>query len=444
MAKLRIKADDGKTLVIDVTGHDQSEYDELASAANDDYMVQKAKFDDIRNEPGLESGLSVYTKPAGQMTKAGYAGIGNLVAGNDLQQAATDVTKVEAGEKPETTSGKVGEFAGSMFTPEQIAMQAVMGPMIEASGVGPWAAKILQGWGEKAARMAVGVIRKVAKALGSESLPAIAQFLLSPVKIGAQELPAIVAATNDGPAMLKAAEAIKSAAGAALEKINPIVDEGLIKNPGAIDLPHILQNIDKLKLAIQDAAPKLGKAVVRQFEDATDDFLEIVKRETLSDNPELFTALRNFKTILGDLIYKHGEVIPSKAALGDVYAVISKGIDEAAKAVDPVTQALFNEANAVYNKIIPIVQALEGKVVAEGSKGFFSDVSSLGVGMLTGFAHPGLAVPAAITSHLAKNYGPQAIAKGLNTLSPMAPTLIKGAARSVPIIGNAIAQGLEE
>lgn len=444
MAKLRIQADDGKTLVIDVTGHDPEEYDDLASAANQDYMERKAQFDEIRNEPGLESGLSVYTKPAGQMTKAGYAGIGNLVSGNGLQQAATDVEHVVAGEKPETTSGKVGEFAGSMFTPEQIAMQAVLGPIIEASGIGPWAMKILGRWSEQAARAAVGIIGKIAKSLGVDSLDVIAQFLLNPIKIGSKEFPAIISATSTVQDMLKAAETIKAAAGAALEKVNPVIDKGLAENPAAIDLPKILQNIDKLKLAIQDAAPKLGKAVVRQFEDATDDFLEIVKRETLSDNPELFTALRNFKTVLGDLIYKHGEVIPSKAALGDVYGVISGGIDEAAKAVDPATQAIFNEANAVYNKIVPVVQALEGKVVSEGSKGFFSDVPSLGVGILTGFAHPGLAVPAAVASHVARNYGPQAIAKGLNALSPMAPALVSGAARAVPVVGNAIAQALEE
>lgn len=448
MAKLRIQAADGKTLVVDVTGHDASEYDDLAAAANADYM-SKQQQPDWMNEPGLESGISVYTKPIGTATKAGISGISNLVAGNTADQASKDVSNVLEGKPAETTSGKVGEFIGGMATPEQIAMQGALGPVLEASGIGPWAADMLKGWGEKAAINAIGVVKNIAKGIGLDNLPEIAQFVMAPIKVGTQELPAIVTATNSTADMLKAAQVVQKAAGAALGKISPVVDEALTAHPEAIDLKAILESLDKMKLAVSETAPNLGKAVVNQYEAAIDDFINVVQKSTLGDNPSLFTDLRNLKTTIGELVYRHGNPLESKTALEDAYAALSKGIDNAAKAADPAIGAAFDEANAVYNKVSAVVDALSNKAISAAAKNFFADVPALVTGsMAFGASHGPMSLltgPAAfLTTKALENYGPQAIARGLNAVAPMVTPALSAGVRTLPVVGNAIANALTE
>jgi hypothetical protein len=60
----------------------------------------------------------------GTAVEAGGAGIGDIVTGKGLPQAAETVRGVLDEEPLKTTSGKVGKFAGSFFTPTQIALQA--------------------------------------------------------------------------------------------------------------------------------------------------------------------------------------------------------------------------------------------------------------------------------------------------------------------------------
>lgn len=382
----------------------------------------------------------------GENIRAGAAGLGELITGKGLQKSAETIEKVQEGEKPSTTAGKVGEFVGKMVTPEQIALQAVGGAALEASGIGIWAANIIKGWGESAARAAISGIKTIAKSMGLENLSALSQFLLSPVKIGAKELPAIVTATNTTKDMLAAAQAIKNAAGAALGKISPVVDEALAKNPGAINLKVILEDLDKLNLAVKEVAPQLGKAVVNQYEAAIADFLNVVKAETLSDSPRMFTALRELKTTIGNLVFKHGSPLESKAALEDAYAVLSRGIDAAAHVVDKATGAAFDEANAIYNKAYAVVEALTGKAISEEAKGFFADIPALGAGAM-GFAlsHGPLGLltgPAAfMTAKAAKAYGPQAVAAGLSAVAPaVGPMITKG----IPLAANAIQAALRQ
>lgn len=408
----------------------------------------KAKYgnqEDWRNEPGLEtSPLMVMpsdVREVGKKTKAGYAGLADIL---NPEQAAKNVAAVEAGKEPETRAGKIGAFIGEQVSPEQIALQGGLGAVLAASGLGPWAANVLKGWGESAARSAIGVIKNIAKSVGIENLDTLAQFLLNPVKIGPQEFPAIVQATRSPKAMLEAAQEIKAAAGAALGKISPVVDDALRTHPEAIDLKAILESLDKMKLAVEETAPNLGKAVVKQYEAAIDDFMNVIQKETLSDNPQLFTKLRDLKTTIGNLVYKHGNPLESKAALEDAYGALSKGIDAAAQAADKNVGIAFEEANAVYNKITAVVEALEGKILSASAKGFFSDVPSLGAGILAGMLNPVAAIPTAVGVHLAKNYGPQAIASGLNALSPYAAPILNVGVRSLPIVGNAISSALNQ
>jgi hypothetical protein len=458
MAKLKIQTPDGKFLLIDATGYTPDQYDDLAAAALEDYNTKNeyAKYPGLQaaakaivgtdnpTDADIENAMNLSQKISTPI-KAGMAGLGDIVSGEGLNQATETIGKVQAGEKPETTPGKVGEFVGGLVTPEQIALQAAGGAALEASGLGAWAADLLKGWGESAARTAIGNIKNIAKAMGLNKLEALSQFLLNSVKVGGKELPPIVTATNSTKDMLAAAQAIQNAAGAALGKISPAVDEALAKNPGAINLKAILEDLDRLSLAVKEVAPTLGKAVVNQYEAAIEDFLNVIKKETLSDNPQMFTALRELKTTIGNLVFKHGSPLESKAALEDAYAVLSRGIDAAAQALDKGTAAAFEEANAVYNKAYAVVEALTGKAISEEAKGFFADIPALGAAALGAVAHTPLGLIAApvafMTAKAAKAYGPQAVAAGLNAAAPVVgPLLTKG----IPFAANAISNALNQ
>ncbi len=93
---------------------------------------------DVVNEQGVQADPMQIARAAGQMSAAGMAGIGNLTAGNGLQQAAGDVKNVMAGQSPETTSGKVGNVIGKMVSPANIALTGATGaalqPIAEAAG----------------------------------------------------------------------------------------------------------------------------------------------------------------------------------------------------------------------------------------------------------------------------------------------------------------------
>jgi hypothetical protein len=174
--------------------------------------------------------------------------------------------------------------------------------------------------------------------------------------------------------------------------------------------------------------------------------MHTIQEEVLSDNPELFTALRSFKTTLGDLINNFESTTPGKVAMQRVYAVIANGIDAAAKAADPAIEAAFNEANNVYTKIIPIIDGLEGKATAN----FFNDpfaamVSAVGALTSLGLGHGALALPAAAASFagskMLETYGPQAIAAGLNAAAPLVAPAIQTA---FPTAANIITSALKE
>lgn len=406
---------------------------------------QKYAVPDWMNEPGLETsvlGLPVTgtdIKDIGQMIKAGGAGLAELLTGKGIQKPADTVRAVKAGEEPTTTAGKVGEFIGEMATPEQIAMQAVGGAALEGLGLGEWAANLLKSWGEGAARTAISGIKQIAKAMGLENLSALSQFLLKPVQIAGKELPAIVTATNSTKDMLAAAKAIMDAAGKVLGKISPQIDDVLAKNPEKIDLKAVQEALDALNLAVKDVAPELGKAVVNQYEAAIADFLNVVQKETLSASPRLFTALRELKTTIGNLVFKHGSPLESKAALEDVYAVLARGIDSAAQKAGDTLGAAFSEANAVYNKAFAVVEALTGKAISEEAKGFFADIPALGAGFIASAASgpmSWLTAPAAFAAtKAARAYGPQAIAAGLTKAAPYAAPLVT---QGIPLAVNAL------
>lgn len=452
MPKLRIKADDGKTLVIDVTGHDPSEYDALASAANEDYMHPSGRLpEDVVNEPGVEDATASSVRQVGNLTKAGISGISDLASGNGLQQAAADVTKVEGEQPAETTAGKVGSFVGGLVTPVQIALQGGLTSALEE--LGPWVAGTLKGWSESGAINAVGKIKGIAKAIGIKNLDSLGKFLLAPVQIGKEELPAVVTATNSPAEMLAAVQAIKRAAGTQLGTVSGAVDSAIKsatemggEAPVAIDLAGLQQAVKVLKADIESVAPNLGKAVVNQYSNALADIDNLIKQALEGDSADVFSKLSELKTTIGELVYKHGSPLESKAALQDVYQAISKTLDDAASKVGGETGAAYEQANNLYHQATAVESALEGKVV-DAAKWF--DAPSFLAAMTAGFATHGplaaVTVPATyIGAKVAQNYGPQAIAAGLDAAGPFMTSALKAGIRGIPVVGNGIVSALTE
>lgn len=97
----------------------------------------------------------------GDVVRGGMAGTGSLMGGNDLPTAAGEVRNVIAGLEPETKSGRAGEFAGSFFTPTQIALQAT------GAKAAPYISKGLGMVAKPITKMAVNAFPKISELLGA-------------------------------------------------------------------------------------------------------------------------------------------------------------------------------------------------------------------------------------------------------------------------------------
>lgn len=408
------------------------------------------------NGQGPISELSGAAETAGRPVKAGISGIADLAAGNGLQQAATDVQNVENGQAPETTAGKVGSAVGSLVTPAQIALQGGIGAFLEASGMGPWIVDKLQGWAGDAAQMAVGKIKNLAKALGINNMDALGQFLLSPIRLGSKTFDPIVTATSSPEDMLSAAEAIQKAAGKQLGTVSSAVDdainetanaggEAMKENGIAIDLADLQKKLAVLKEEAVGDIPKLGARVAAQFDAAIDDLNEFIKGQLSGPTDTTFSDLSAIKTKIGNLVFKHGSPLESKAALNDVYHAISDTLSDATSKVGGEAGAAYDQANEIYHQVSAVIEGLEGRAV--NAKQWF-DMGSIAGGVTAAMAthNPILAAPAFIAGNLAtkavENYAPQAIAAGLNTVAPYVGPAVSAGVRAIPAMGNVIASAL--
>lgn len=465
MAKLRIKAPDGKTLVIDVGDADKSEYDDLATAAVADYVAKNPV-----KKPGMIDRLFMPPQPStvgeavkdvtgsvhevGNMTKAGYAGVADLIAGNGLDKSVENIKHVENDEDTTSAAATIGEALGSQFTPGMIAAQAVMGKIGEI--IGPKVASLMKGWAEDAAVNAVGKIKAIAKSIGVDNLDDVGRFLLTPIKIGGKEFEPIVSATSSPQEMLDAARKVAAAAGKQLESVSGAVDKAakaasddlVISEAGTVapilDFPALRTSVEKLKEEAVGDLPNLGKPVAKQFNDALADLEEYMRTQATTANVDAFSKLSAIKTKIGNLVYKHGSPLESKAALQDVYHAVSDALENAAKKVGGETAEQYAQANSVYHQAMSVVSALEGKVV-DAKKWF--DAPAFLAAMSAGFATHGPAamatVPAAyVGMKAAQNYAPQAIAAGLEAAHPLVAEGIKLTARGIPVVANAISQVL--
>lgn len=414
----------------------------------------------LDNLAGLEgkgpiNELTETAEMAGRPVKAGMAGIGDIVAGNGLQQAATDVNKVENQESPETTAGKVGSAVGSLVTPAQIALQAGIGGALEASGLGPWVVEKLQGWAGNAADLAVGKIKTLAKALGIDNMDALGRFLLSPVTVGSKTFEPIVTATSSPQTMLDAAEAIQKAAGKQLGIVANTVDDAINEaanaggtamneSPVAIDLAGLQEKLATLKEEAVGDIPNLGSRVAAQYDAAIKDLEEFIKNQLKGPTDSTFSDLSAIKTKIGNLVFKHGSPLESKAALNDVYHAVSQTLSDATSKLGGESGAAYDQANEIYHQVSAVIQGLEGRVV--DAKQWFN-MATLGAGIAAGAATHGplaaVTVPAAMIGTKAiTNYAPQAIASGLNAVAPLVGPAVKAGIRAIPVAGNAIASAL--
>lgn len=392
---------------------------------------------------------------AGNLVKAGGAGIADIASGNGFQQAAADVNKVTNEEEPETGAGKIGSTVGGLFTPNQIMTQATIGPVLEASGLGEKVINTMRGWAGDAALAASGKIKTLAKSMGLTNLPALGEFLLSPVKIGTEEFPAIVQSTSSITEMLENAQAIKAAAGKQLGVAADAVDTALnnadtslaINDQKVIlDLNSLQQKLTALKAAVEESAPRLGKAVITQYENAIGDVSDLVSKALKGSSDTIFSDLSDLKTTIGDLVYKHGSALDSKAALNDVYHAVSGTLDDAAQKVGGSVGANYAQANDLYHKTVAVVNGLEGRAI-DAKKLFDTPtiVSALTAAAATHGPAALLTVPAAaIGMKAAENYAPQAIASGLNASAPFMSQALQAGIRAVPVVGNAIYSGLTD
>lgn len=126
----------------------------------------------------------------GTAVEAGGAGIGDILTGKGLPQAAETVQNVMEDKKPTTMSGKTGKFVGSFFTPAQIALQytgAKFAPAI-LKGLGKganWTGNLISRPTEAALPAAQKGASEVIGALTGAEPEALQQVMLNAPKVKA-------------------------------------------------------------------------------------------------------------------------------------------------------------------------------------------------------------------------------------------------------------------
>lgn len=170
MASLKITTPDGKTLRVNIPeGTDPAQYDAMANEAVQHYMASKGPqlMGDLTPSTGsmdVNDQGNVTTNPiseAGKAVEAGYTGLADLATLKGLPTAAANVENVMNDQAPTTASGKVGRFAGSFFTPVQIALQAT------GAAAAPYVAKGLGAVARPVTKFAAGAFPKISKVLGA-------------------------------------------------------------------------------------------------------------------------------------------------------------------------------------------------------------------------------------------------------------------------------------
>lgn len=386
-------------------------------------------------------------KDVGTLTKAGYAGVADLIAGNGLDKSVENIGHVKKDEDVTSGAAVFGEAFGDQFTPAQIAMQAALGKIGEM--VGPWVASTLKGWGEKAALNAVGMIRSIADTLNVD-LSSLAQFLMKPIQLGGQTFEPIVQATSSTADMLKDARVIQRAAGKNIEAVANRMDDAI---NGAIawaeenaETPDVILNLKAMKPAIEELKSKavggleeVAPDVVQKFDGLVRAMDGFAKKQETGTMATSFSDLSALKTKLGGLTNFKSQT-ENNLAMQQAYGVMAQTLSKAADKIGGSIGEEYAAANSVYHQVTAVINALEGKETKFVLKDLFAPGTGAFLGSLVG-GLPGMVVGAGAGA-VSKAYGHQAVAAGLNAAHPLVGKGIEVTARGIPVVARAVADAL--
>lgn len=334
-------------------------------------------------------------------------GMAALGAVDALGRSEADLTKGDiSGAAKDTARGAAtGLVAGAV------------GKGISAAGehLLPALKKLATEGGESALGLNTQAIKRMPGAMGGvEKAEEVADFAMSGNKALAGK--SIIDPMSNTKSMWEKATKVRDAAGSDIGDVLTQMDQsGTVPQP---ILEEIYQAISKEKTRLSEMAGDLGDTAVSQYRKAEDAFL----KHATNPNGMTFEKLGEFKKVIGDIAYKHGSPLESKAALQDVYTAVNSGLE---KAVDVVSETAGNTelpvaykaAKKAYDMSLRAIDALEGKAAKEaGGKWVgFGDVMVGGIGSAIGGV-PGM-IAAVAGKRAIEARGAQTIGKVSHTMS---------------------------
>lgn len=366
---------------------------------------------------GVTSSIGTAFEKAGRPVRGGYAGVGSLVGGNDLPTAAGEVRNVMAGLEPETKSGRIGEFAGSFFTPAQIALQAT------GAKAAPYISKGLGMVAKPMAKLAVNAFPKISRILGVAP-EAVEQLVTNPKAVkAAKAMPQMaddVANTIKGFGQKGMTTAAEGKLLLSAEKAVPGLKESLNKLAMKIEGGPLAEEADKLAgKYVRELAGKLKEGIsekeVGQLIDTLDDK---IGAKWAKVNPTVMTeAKEEVRRVLSRALQ----------AQNQKYA---KAMADSAASFEPVetlTKNLGLKSGAPSDATIPALKKITNPDALSTQRA------------LANF--PGLSAEVADSAARAA-LQESLLGKLTLGLTPMLDPLVQGSVRSAPAAINAIREGL--
>ncbi len=290
-----------------------------------------------------------------------------------LGRSEADLTKGEFGgaAKDTTRGAAVGAVAGA----------AAKGLSSAADNLLPALKKLATEGGETA----LGLNTQSIKKMGVEKAEDVAEFALKGTK--ALDGDSIITPGSGTKAMWDKAVKVKDAAGSDVGSVLSKMDELTGPVPTPI-LQEIHDEILSHQSKIARLAPEMGDTAVQQYNKALSDFTALA---TDPKRPMTFKQLGEFKAAIGDIAYKHGTALESKAAFQDAYHAVNNGLDKAVEAgslqiKNPALSEAYKSGKKAYDMSLRAIDGLEGKAAKEaGGKWVgFGDVMAGGLGAQIG------------------------------------------------------------
>lgn len=210
----------------------------------------------MENTNVTNQGTETHMEPFNTMGKgveAGYAGVGDLVSGNGMQQAAQDVHNVMDDKAPETMGGKVGKGFGSFFTPAQIAFQAIGGALAKpianlAGNITAPIVKIPANWMPGASKFFGGSAEAIGALADNPSAVAKAESIPDVVKAGQATIEGLktggIAASDAAKSTLSATKEVPGVADG-IKSVMKALDKGIHSSPATKESLAYVENVLK-------------------------------------------------------------------------------------------------------------------------------------------------------------------------------------------------------